>query len=214
MKPNEKLMDLWTRAAHVYHLELGGSPAEEYLGGRGLLDAAPQFLLGYVAEPEPGHDHRFSGMLSIPYITPAGVVGFKFRRLTEGSPRYQSPTGQRHHLFNAQAIIEAFDHILIVEGELDAIAATVAGFPAVAVPGVNGWKPHFRRCFDGIERVLVMCDNDLKEDGSNPGQELAKKLTEMLPDAVRVSLPLGEDVNSTLVNQGAQYLADLVRAIE
>ena len=59
-----------------------------------------------------------------------------------------------------------------------------------------------------------MCDNDLNEDGSNPGQELAKKLTEMLPDAVRVSLPLGEDVNSTLVNQGAQYLADLVRAIE
>ena len=75
----------------MYHLELGGSPAEEYLGGRGLLDAAPQFLLGYVAEPEPGHDHRFSGMLSIPYITPAGVVGFKFRRLTEGSPATSHP---------------------------------------------------------------------------------------------------------------------------
>lgn len=214
MKPNEKLMEMWTRAAHEYHVELPGSPAEDYLKQRGLLDAAPQFLLGYVAEAAPGHEQRFEGMLSIPYITPAGVVAFKFRRLDDGSPRYQSPSGQRHHLFNVQAIIDALDHILIVEGELDAIAASVAGFPAVAVPGVNGWKPHFRRCFDGIERVLVVCDNDLKEDGSNPGQELAKRLTETVPNAVRVSLPAGQDVNSTLVSQGAQFLADLVRAVE
>jgi DNA primase len=113
-----------------------------------------------------------------------------------------------------QAIIDSIDTILIVEGELDAVAATVAGFPAVAVPGVNGWKPHFRRCFDGIERVLVVCDNDLKEDGSNPGQELARRLTDTLPSAVRVSLPMGQDVNTTLVDHGAQFLADLVRAVE
>jgi len=214
MKPNEKLMEMWTRAAHEYHLELPGSPAEDYLKQRGLLDAASNFLLGYVAEAAPGHEPRFEGMLSIPYITPAGVVAFKLRRLDSGSPRYQSPSGQRHHLYNVQAIIDAIDDILIVEGELDAIAASIAGFPAVAVPGVNGWKPHFRRCFDGIERVLVMCDNDLKEDGSNPGQDLAKRLTETVPNAVRVSLPMGQDVNSTLVSQGAQFLTDLVRAVE
>jgi DNA primase len=214
MKPNEKLIGMWTRAAHEYHMELPGSPAEEYLQQRGLLDAASQFLLGYVAEPAAGHEQRFVGTLSIPYITPSGVVAFKFRRLDAGDPRYQSPTGQRHHLYNVQAILDSLDHILVVEGELDAIAATVAGFPAVAVPGVNAWKPHFRRCFDGIERVLIVCDNDLKEDGSNPGQDLAKRLTETIPNAVRVSLPMGEDVNSTLVNQGAQFLADLVRAVE
>jgi len=214
MKPNEKLMEMWTRAAHQYHMELPGSPAEEYLASRGLLDAAEQFLLGYVAEAAPGHEQRFEGMLSLPYITPNGVVAFKFRRLDDGNPRYQSPTGQRHHLYNVQAIIDSIDTILIVEGELDAVAATVAGFPAVAVPGVNGWKPHFRRCFDGIERVLVVCDNDLKEDGRNPGQELARRLTDTLPSAVRVSLPMGQDVNTTLVDHGAQFLADLVRAVE
>jgi DNA primase len=214
MKPNERLIQMWTRAANEYHVELAGSPAEDYLGERGLLDAAHQFLLGYVASPAPGHEERFTGMLSIPYLTPAGVAAFKFRRLDDGNPKYQAPSGQRHHLYNVQAILDALDYILLVEGELDAVAATVAGFKAVAVPGTNGWKPHFRRCFDGIERVLIATDNDQKADGSNPGQELAKRLIDTLPNAVRVSLPIGEDINSTLVSQGAQFLTDLVRAVK
>lgn len=214
MKPNQNLIDMWTRAAHTYHDALPGSPAEEYLHERGLLDGAEQFLLGYVREPAPGHDHMFTGMLSVPYVTQSGVVGFKMRRLGAGDPKYLAPSGQRQHLFNVNAIINAVDSVLIVEGELDAIAATLAGFPAAAVPGVKGWKPHFTRCFDGIGRVLVVTDNDSKEDGSNPGQELARKLVDELPNAVRVSLPLGEDVNSTVLKYGAQHLAELVGAVK
>jgi hypothetical protein len=56
-------------------------------------------------------------------------------------------------------------------------------------------------------------DNDVKEDGSNPGQELARRLQDAIPQAVRVSLPPDSDVNSIIVNQGAQALADLVNAI-
>lgn len=214
MKPNQKLIDMWTRAAHTYHAALAGSPAEEYLASRGLLDAAEQFLLGYVAEPAPGHEDRFIGMLSIPYQTPSGVVAYKMRRLGAGDPKYLAPTGQRHHLFNVQALIDAPDQVLIVEGELDAVAATAAGFPAVAVPGVNGFKPHFARCFDGIDRIIIATDNDLKEDGSNPGQDLARRLLDILPNAVRVALPLGEDINSTILSHGAQHLAELVGAVE
>jgi DNA primase len=214
MKPNQKLIDMWTRASDAYHAALEGSPAEEYLNSRGLLEQAERFRLGYVAEPAPGHEDRFKGMLSIPYLTPSGVVAFKFRRLDEGLPKYNGPTGQKHHLYNVQAIIDAVEQVLIVEGELDAIAATAAGLPAVAVAGVNAWKPHFTRCFDGIGRVIVVTDNDLKEDGSNPGQDLARRLTEVLSNAVRVSLPLGEDINSTLVSHGPQHLIDLVGAID
>lgn len=214
MRPNQKLVDMWTRAAHQYHAALPGSPAEQYLQQRGLGDAAEEFLLGYVQTPAPGHDDMFTGMLSIPYITQSGVVGFKFRRLGPGDPKYLAPAGQKQHLFNVNAIINAIEQVLIVEGELDAVAATRAGLPAVAVPGVKGWKPHFRRCFDGIGRVIVVTDNDNKEDGSNPGQDLARKLIDELPNAIRVSLPLGEDVNSTILNYGAQYLTDLVGAVE
>lgn len=215
MKPNQKLIDMWTRAAHQYHAELAGSPAEDYLAERGLLDGAEEFLLGYVAEPAPGHEDHFSGMLSIPYLTPSGAVAFKFRSLRPDSDRrYNSPAGQRHHLYNVQAILDSIDQVCVVEGELDAVASTLAGYPAVALPGVNGYKRHFARCFDGIGRVLVITDNDDKEDGSNPGQELAKKLLEVLPNAVRVSLPRGEDINSTILSHGAQHYAELIGAVE
>lgn len=214
MKPNQNLIDMWTRAAHAYHEALPGSPAEGYLAERGLLDAADEFLLGYVQTPAPGHDDRFTGMLSIPYMTGSGCVATKFRRITDGEgPKYNAPTGQKHHLYNVKALIDAVDEVLIVEGELDAIAATINGHPATAVPGVNAFKPHFARCFDGINRVIVACDNDLKDDGSNPGQELARRLTEAIPNSVRVSLPLGEDVNSMILRNGAQALTDLVGAV-
>jgi hypothetical protein len=47
-----------------------------------------------VVDPIAGHELG-EGMLSIPYITPAGVVGIKFRRLDEGTPKYLWPTGQK-----------------------------------------------------------------------------------------------------------------------
>lgn len=206
---------MWTRAAGQYHQALAGSPAEKYLADRGLVDGAERFMLGYVNEPAPGHEDRFVGTLSIPYLTPSGVVAFKFRSLDPTAERkYDSPAGQKHHLFNVQALLDAIDTVCVVEGELDAIASTLAGYPATALSGTNGWKRHFARCFDGIGRVLVITDNDNKVDGSNPGQELAKKLLEVLPNAVRVSLPFGEDINSTILSHGAQHYAELIGAVE
>lgn len=214
MKPNQKLIDLWTKAAHTYHAALEGSPAEEYLAKRGILDGAEKFMLGFVAEPAPGHEDRLKNHLSIPYITESGVVGFKFRRIDDGDPKYMIPTGQKHHLYNVDAILNAVGQVLIVEGEIDAISATLAGHPAVAVAGVNAWKPHFSRCFDGIGRVIIATDNDAKEDGSNPGQELARRLQDAIPQAVRVSLPPDSDINSMINTQGAQSLTDLVNALD
>jgi DNA primase len=214
MKPNQKLIDLWTKAANTYHANLAGSPAEAYLTKRGILDGAEMFKLGYVVDPAPGHEERLKHHLSIPYITESGVVGFKFRRIDDGDPKYMIPTGQKHHLYNVSAILHAVHEVLIVEGEIDAISATLAGHPAVAVAGVNAWKPHFSRCFDGIGRVVIATDNDVKEDGSNPGQELARRLQDAIPQAVRVSLPPDTDVNSIIVSQGAQALTKLINALD
>ena len=178
------------------------------------MAGAEQFKLGYVVDPAPGHEDRLKNHLSIPYITEAGVVGFKFRRIDDGDPKYMIPTGQKHHLYNVSAIIHAVHEVLIVEGEIDAISATLAGHPAVAVAGVNAWKPHFSRCFDGIGRVVIATDNDSKEDGSNPGQELARRLQDAIPQAVRVSLPPDSDINSIIVDQGAQALTKLINALD
>lgn len=213
MKTNLRMTEMWTRAADEYHASLEDSPAADYLESRGLLDAAPDFKLGYVKKPAPGHEDRFKGMLAIPYQTPrGGVIGFKFRRLTSDLPKYDSPAGQRHHLFNVNAFRRAIADIFVVEGELDAIAASHLGkLPAVAAPGVSSWKPHFTRCFDGYTRVIIITDNDAKDDeGRNPGDEFGKFLLETLPNAIRVSLPAGEDVNSTITNYGIEYFSALV----
>ena len=212
MKPNVKMMEMRTVASEMYHQCLKGSPAEDYLTERGLMDGAEQFQLGYVRTPAPGHDDKFLGMLSIPYSTPSGVVGFKFRRIQGDGKKYLAPAGQKMHIFNVQSLIDAIEEVLIVEGELDAIAATLAGHPAIAIGGTNGWRSIFGRCLDGVGKVIITTDNDKKEDGTNPGQDLAKKLAEEIPNGIRVSLPYGEDVNSTILNYGAQHFTDLVKA--
>lgn len=213
MKPNKQIMELNTNAMKVYHEAMPGSAGEEYLANRGLAEAIDLFQLGWVRKPVPGHEDRFINTISIPYITQAGVVGMKFRRIDDSLPKYDQMNGQKGHLFNVAAVLEAVSEVLIVEGELDAIAATLAGHPACAVAGVNAWKGYWARCFDGIEKVIVCTDNDEKGDGSNPGQDLAKRLVDALPQAVRVSLPAGHDVNSTIETFGAHRFTALVEAV-
>lgn len=203
-----------TAAARAYHAALPGSPGEEYLTSRGLIGGAVKFGLGYVDQPAPGHEDRFVGCLSIPYVTQAGVIGMKFRRLDDSKPKYDQQSGNKQSIYNVAAIIEAVRSVLIVEGELDAVAATLSGHPACAIAGANAWKPLWRRVFDGIDRVIIVTDNDVKEDGSNPGQELAKRVADTLSSAVRVSLPAGHDVNSMIQTFGAQAFTDLVEAVK
>jgi len=58
-------------------------------------------------------------------------------------------------------------------------------------------------------------DNDSdRDDGSNPGAELAARIMKDVPQAVRVSLPAGEDVNSTILKYGAEHFAELIGAVE
>ena len=148
----------------------------DVLAARGISElVAAKFQLGTVTEPHNGHEMH-EGWLSIPYITASGsCVGFKFRRIDDGKPKYGSPTGQKAHLYNVTDITLDSPHIVVCEGELDAIVTSgEIGIPAVGVPGVAAWKPHFPKLFAGYETIYVVGDNDIKEDGSNPGAEFAK----------------------------------------
>jgi DNA primase len=49
--------------------------------------------------------------------------------------------------------------LLLVEGEPDAVAAWSIGRPAIAIPGVAGWKPAWARRF-AERRVTVVFDAD------------------------------------------------------
>jgi len=209
---NEKQRALLTEAAERYSNNLTPQAAS-YLEGRGISqEVSRTFLLGSVVEPSAGHELA-EGMLSIPYITPAGVVGIKFRRLDDGTPKYLWPTGQKIGLFNVNDLHRASDTIAICEGEIDTVILSgVVGIPSVGVAGVSQWKPWFPKLFESYRRILIFADNDVKEDGRNPGQELAKRIKEDLDKAEVVHLDANTDVNETYLQSGPQWFYDRLAA--
>ena len=175
------------------------------LAERGISEqVAARFQLGTVTEPINGHE-MYDGWISIPYITAGGgCVGFKFRRIDVGKPKYGSPTGQKAHLYNVSDVLLMSPYIVICEGELDAVITSgMLGIPAVGVPGVQGWKPHFPKLFNGYDTVYVVGDNDVKEDGSNPGAEFAKRVANEIINSQIVTLPPGLDINDYYLAYGA-----------
>jgi DNA primase len=176
----------------------------EYLNGRGISEeVAALYQLGTITDPLPGHEGHV-GWLSIPYITALGLcVGFKFRRLDDGKPKYGSPLGQVSHLYNVSDITKKSGHIVVCEGELDTIVVSgILGLPAVGCPGVAAWKPHYARLFNGYDTVYVAGDHDVKEDGSNPGAEFSRRVASEVMNATIVNLPAGLDISDYYLQNG------------
>jgi len=154
----------------------------------------------------------YEGWISIPYITAMNYcVGFKFRRLDDGKPKYGSPTGQKAHLYNVTDILIQSPYIVVTEGELDTVITSgMLGIPAVGVPGVQAWKPHFSKLFNGYDTVYVVGDNDIKEDGSNPGAEFSKRVASEIINSQIVTLPPGLDINDYYLAHGAEATRTLL----
>lgn len=197
-------------ATKKYKSALPGSPAEEYLESRGLTnpaiaDEVGKFCLGYVDDPLPGHE-MFRGMLALPYIrqAPGGrwsVVSMRFRCIKKGCDhpnhgKYMSSPGDPPRIYNTMAIIKSEDRIAICEGEIDTITANACGIPAVGIPGVESWKPHFREPFLGYEIVYILADGD------EPGMKFASKVAKTLPNVKILPSRPGEDVNSEVLKHG------------
>jgi DNA primase len=103
-----------------------------------------------------------------------------------------------------QALHDADSTILVCEGELDAVAATYAGWPAVGVPGAQGWKDHWARLLDDFERVVVV------SDGDDAGALMGKTIRERIEHAEVRLMPDGHDVNSFLLEEGAEAFGDWI----
>lgn len=176
------------------------------LNERGISEAtARKFQLGVIDREDGAYAHH-AGWLSIPYLTAnQEVVGFKFRRPDSGTPKYGSPTGQKAHLFNVSDTLLSSDVIAICEGELDAVLCSAElGVPAVGVPGVAAWKPHFPRLLEGYRQVLVLADNDVRDDGTNPGMELARRITQEVLNTRVIVFDDGMDLTDYYCAYGKQ----------
>lgn len=199
------------RAARLYNESLDDA-ALTYLEGRGLADEeiVATYLLGVVREPIPGHED-YLGRLSIPYATPSGVVALRFRCIEDhehGKPncaaKYLDLPGQEAHLYNVDVLRTAGDTLYVTEGELDAISATVVGYPAVGVSGATKWKDHWSYNLEDFEEVVVLADGD------DAGRSFAEKVRSKVERARAVFMPIRHDVNSVLVGQGLDAFEDLV----
>ena len=178
----------------------------KYLEGRGISEeVAALYSLGTVNEPMPGHEGHV-GWLSIPYITAMGLcVGFKFRRLDDGKPKYGQPLGATTHIYNVSDITKRSARIVVCEGELDTVLVSgVLGLPAVGIPGVANWKPHYSRLLNGYDTVYVAGDNDIPKDpdGDNPGQLFTKRVVSEVMNATPFTLPPGLDITDYYLQNG------------
>lgn len=184
--------------------------AEAYLTGRGItLEVAAGYALGVVVDPILGHE-QYVGRLAIPYLTNSGPVNMKFRCLKhhdchrEGCAKYLSWQGLDTNLYNVQVYARAGDVLVVTEGELDALTLDMIGIPAMGVPGSSNWKPHWNRIFDDFSTIYVFSDGDAA------GQKFAKK-AQVECNAINIKMPDGEDVNSTYLREGAEYLKNRIR---
>lgn len=179
-----------------------------YSASRGLAETvADAYGWGIVPLDDPRHE--IAGRLAIPYLTPAGPLGFKFRCIADihgdhkdtACPKYIGDPGFHPPLYNAGSLLEDSDIAFICEGEIDAVTVHAAtGYPAVGVPGVSQWKHSdngfWPRCFSQFDRVIVPADGD------KPGQDLAKAIAKDIQETSVVYLPLGSDVNSYVRDHG------------
>jgi DNA primase len=171
-----------------------------YLETRGITRAtADMFRLGFVKEPEIGHE-LYVGKLAIPYLTPTGVVDIRFRSLNGDGPKYLTRPGALSHIFNINALNSDGDSLVVCEGEMDTIIATQAGFKAVGLPGANTWKPFYSRVLADWEKIMLLCDGD------NAGREMAKSIMRELDNVLPVFMPEGQDVNDVYLSEGAEGL--------
>lgn len=207
------------QATERYAEALVGSAAEGYLAGRGVsAEVAARFQLGFVAEGSPveGHD-RFAGRLAIPYITPSGVVGMRFRRLdgedpkssssaesSASPPKYDSEAGQRTALYNVNDLHRSEPWIALCEGELDTVVMSgIVGVPAVGVPGVEHWGKKggiWSRLLQDYEQVFVVMDPD------RAGRKFVPEICKQIENAIPVDLPA--DVNDTVLQNGPEWVLE------
>jgi DNA primase len=204
-KPSATQLAFLMEATSRYHQSLPGSQAEGYLASRGLEgDELKRFRLGVVDDPLPGHD-MYRGWLAIPYLrySPGQgwcVVNMRFRCIQDHDhgkhSKYLAHPGGGVNIYNTLSVLKTNDEIAICEGELDAVAAELAGIPAVGIPGRENWKSFYYRMFLGYDKVFILADGD------QAGKDFAFDVMKTLPQSRIINMPEGEDVNSTIQKFG------------
>jgi DNA primase len=228
-------------AARAYLKERGISEATKRKFGfgfapdaRGKLKAAlAQFgndklvEAGLVIAPDDGKEpyDRFRGRLTYPIRDARGrVIAFSARILGPGEPKYlNSPDtplfDKGRTLFNldrAGPASRAAKRILVVEGQMDAIALDQAGIGEVVAPLGTALTDHQLERLWRLEEAPICCF-----DGDAAGQKAAvraaiRALPHLGPERTLrfVELPAGQDPDDVIRSGGRQAFEALLEAPE
>lgn len=166
-----------------------------------------------MSEPAIPEHKGMGGRLAIPYVTPAGVIGFAFRCVrhpgAEGCVNHAKiiRPGLKTRFFNVRDLHEDTMQVHIAEGEIDTITLSKeCDLPAVGVPGATNWKPWWKEVLDDFSHIYVFCDND--SAGSGLGRKLQKELGRRVI-LLEFEEP-GMDVNSAFVKYGRDYIRNMI----
>lgn len=150
-----------------------GKAVLDYLHSRGWKDIEIELAgLGYIskAEAERITTQRSIGdfyTLSIPLRSGSTLYGFKFRTIeTEtngnGKYRYLYGTEKRENLFNLTGVQQTDGAIVVVEGELDALHASIRGIRGVVATGGGELTEELLTAATerGIKHITLLFDKD------------------------------------------------------
>jgi len=171
----------------VFSIKDYGATKDFLLSQRSLEDLQKAGLFN-----EKGNLIFFQHRLLVPFTDSGEIVFLQGRRLDAGHPKYLNLKECPVPLFNVDTLqdIPQGGKVFVCEGVFDAMTLEQAGLKAVAIVGVNGFKPEMTDLFKGLDVVLAL-DND--ESGKAGVVTLAKMFQERgqtvkvkaLPDGVK-----------------------------
>ena len=155
--------------------------------------------------------------LVFPYLVNNNPVWVHYRTLPDPNdlkkvPKdFASPRGHEATLFNIDALNQATNEIVLVEGECNTIAALDKGITTICgVPGANIKKAEWLDKIEKLEKVYILYDKD--KVGQKAAQELASRVgiekcfKIVLPDFEVVTesgeTRKGKDLNEWFVSGG------------
>jgi DNA primase catalytic core len=173
----------------VKDMELGYIPEQEILFKYLLKKGHKQSLIEETVKLNKGIG--FTHKLTLPYKSGSSIQGFKFRTIGDATPKYLNSTGldRSGGLFNLLGVKGDKD-IVIVEGELDSLSATVKGVDNVVATG--GSSINSKQIKDAIKRGVKSFTLCFDRE-PNKEEETAKRI------ASAIEVILGDGVNRVYI---------------
>ena len=201
-------------------LKLPSRNAETGMAFRARLQELGVFRKG------SGHEH-FNGSIVFPIMNGTGhvreIYGRKITKgLRKGTPDHLYLPGAHHGIFNPEALKggrglggQARAEIILCESVIDALTFIRHGMEnATCIYGTQGFTTELFEAIKAANLDAVYLAYDADTSGEKSVKRDAEKLKAIGVSVYRIKLPMGEDVNSYTLSQGAEALKKAVRSAE